>query len=80
MHSPTQHTHLHAQAVAKTMVGNTAAASGAPHNIDEALAMFLGSGFVCPQASTYAAMNVGSALLCCARACCCCCCENQMWV
>jgi hypothetical protein len=41
-------------------VGNTEPARGAPHNLDEALAMFLGTGFKCPQASTYVAMNVGA--------------------
>lgn len=39
-------------------MGNTAPNSGAPHNMDEALAMFLGTGFSCPRASLYLVMQV----------------------
>jgi hypothetical protein len=61
---PPAHAHARPQAVLRTSVGNTAPDSGAPHNLDEALAMFLGTGFGCPSATPYTLMQVSRLVLC----------------
>ncbi|KAG1659687.1 hypothetical protein FOA52_004326 [Chlamydomonas sp. UWO 241] len=55
--------HEYDAAVFNTGLNNTAPDSGAPHNLDEALAMFLGTGFSCPGATQYAVMQANAQMM-----------------